>query len=145
MKRKYIISICAVFVCLLALAGCGAALEEAAKLESYDVGKDSVSSLTKVCGAREATGYEKQVGTSPSQKYTYKCENVTDDLIAYAEYLSSDGFICTEGGDFQAMPENAQFAKESVEQSKVLLVDLAWDTGKLTVIASTMTGTLTKN
>lgn len=61
-KKAYrIVSTLLVLVFALALTVCGAALKNATKMSEYEIGGESIPSITSVVGEREVTGVESSI------------------------------------------------------------------------------------
>jgi len=128
----------------LALAGCGAALKEAASLEAYDMaGGDEVPSITSVVGEREVKCVKTSVsGGITTKEYTYVSDTVYDDLLAYVRALIDEGWLVTQDIDLGVVPGSGELATHSSEEGQVILVDFTYDEAGYVIKITKGKGTL---
>ena len=104
MKKNICIAISLLLMLTLLLAGCGAALTNAAKLEQYDMGDDVIISITSVVGEREVTSVAASTNNGiDSKQYTYASDMVYDDLLAYVTRLMDGGWLVTQAIDLNVV------------------------------------------
>jgi len=110
-------------------SGCGAILEDAAKLTEYEVDGDVVPSIGAVVGEREVTGVKTETSNgAPSKQYTYASETVFDDLLTYISALrEEDGWLVTEDFDLNVIPGTAQLGKASKDDGQILILSVAYE------------------
>lgn len=145
MKRtaRHIVSVLLMFVLVFAFTGCGAALKEAAKLESYALGDESVPSITSVVGEREVTGVESSTNNGiASKQYTYASASVYDDLWAYVQTLMDDGWLVTQDIDLKDVPGSGQLGKKSAQDGQILLISFSYEDAAYVIKVSKAKGTI---
>lgn len=140
-KTATILLIIVISVALM--AGC-AALDNAAKLQEYDMSGDTIPSVNAIVGDRKVTGVASSSSTgSKSKTYTYESSTVTDDMVTYlTELMDNYGFISTMDAKFDQFPGTTEFAAESKDDGKVLVVHIEFDQGGYILTIIKMTGTL---
>jgi len=128
----------------LALAGCGAALKDAARLEVYDMaGGDEVPSITSVVGEREVTGVKSSVKSGVTTKeFTYVSDTVYDDLLAYITTIMDEGWLETQENELGEVPGSGELAIHSGEEGQVVLVDFTYDDAGYVIKITKGKGTL---
>ncbi len=142
-QARHIISVLLVSALLLVCAGCGAALKEAAKLEAYELGSESVPSITAVVGEREVTGVESSTNNGiASRQYTYASASVYDDLWAYVQALMDDGWLVTQDIDLKTVPGSGQLGKKSAEDGQILLVSFSYEDAQYAIKVTKAKGTI---
>lgn len=143
-KEAYrIVSILLAAAFALSLAGCGAALTDAAKLSAYEVGGESIPSITSVVGEREVTGVESSTDNGAvSKQYTYASASVYDDLWAYVQKLMEDGWLVTQDIDLAVVPGSGQLGKKASEEGQIILLSFAYEDGKYAVKVTKAKGTI---
>lgn len=127
-----------------ALAGCGAALKDAAQLEAYDMADgDAVPSITSVVGEREVTGVQSSVSNGVTTKeYTYVSDTVYDDLLSYVRALMDEGWLVTQDIDLNVVPGSGELAAHSSEEGQVILVGFTYDDAGYVITVTKGKGTL---
>jgi hypothetical protein len=126
MKKATLVMVSLLLV--LALAGCGAVLTDAAKLQEYDVSGDTIPSITSVVGEREVTGVESSTSNGvKSTQYTYVSDTVYDDLWAYVQQLMDDGWLVTKAIDLAVVPGSGELAAKSADEGKIVLLSFSYD------------------
>lgn len=127
----------------LALMGCLGALDDASKTEVYEVGGESIPSITSLVGERQATSASSSTTNGfPSVEYTYKSSSVYDDLLVYVSTLRDDGWMVTEDIDLDVTPGSGQLGKHSSEEGQILLLDFAYEEDEYTISVLKAEGTL---
>ncbi len=143
MKKNICIAISLLLMLTLLLAGCGAALTNAAKLEQYDMGDDVIISITSVVGEREVTSVAASTNNGiDSKQYTYASDMVYDDLLAYVTRLMDGGWLVTQAIDLNVVPGSGELGTHSVDDGKILLVSFAYDEDEYTIKVTKGNGTL---
>lgn len=143
MKRT---AACIIAVALIfLLAGC-AALEEAAALQEYELGEDSIITINALVGTRSVTGVStSQSGGSITKEYTYKSDSVREDLTAYlTELVNNQGYLAIEEDiDLAVVPGSAKIAIVSPsDTSKIIIMEILYTGTEYTIGITRMTGTL---
>ena len=139
----HIVSFLLVLVFVLALSGCGAALEDAAKLDEYDMGGDRIPSVTSVVGEREVTNVSSETNNEvKSIQYTYVSDTVYDDLWAYVQKLMDDGWLVTQDIDLNVVPGSGQLGMESKDDGEILLVSFAYEDDQYAIKITKSKGTI---
>lgn len=139
MRRKMLL---ALVVALIPLFGCSA-LNSAAKLQKYAIGKDSVASVNAIVGRRDVI----RVYTSPVnegvlvKEYTYASDTVEEDLERYLRYLLGEGFVVLVDEGLSELGV-VQLGRRSVDEGKILVVGIERDQFEYTVTISKGYGTL---
>ena len=92
LKITLVVVACAL---VLGLVGGGIAFfatGNTAKADEYKLGNDTIKSVKAIVAERQVTSVSKETsnGTKPTV-IEYKSSTVQDDLIAYTQYLRSDG------------------------------------------------------
>ena len=117
----------------------------------YKMGKDEISSIKAVVGERTVNSYEKAT-TNGVQTMTIKyTTDLSDrgqaakDIGKYTAYImKNDGFIATTS--FDSLPENGGialgFAKRSVDDGKIIMLDIDYDSSGYTLVFKKGEGTL---
>jgi hypothetical protein len=144
MKTSKKILVLALPLVLLVMLSACSMLSDAAKLQNYDFGNESVPSINSVVGEREVTSASTSSGTDGQiQEYTYKSDDVPSDLVAYIDKLQSLNWVSTEtSGDDTA--GFVQFGIESVDAGKIILVSITYDSSSYTIKIQKTEGTLTR-
>ncbi len=129
MKRTiFFTSMLLTIVLMLALSGCGAALKEAATLSAYEMGAESIPSVTSIVGEREVTGVESGTNNGVmSKQYTYISDTVYDDLLAYVTEMMNQGWLVTQDIDLNVVPGSGELGKKSVDEGQILLVSFTYE------------------
>ena len=140
---SHIISIVLILAFALTLAGCGAALKEAAKLSEYEIGGENIPSITSAVGEREVTNVESSTNNGiVSKQYTYVSASVYDDLLAYVKLLMEDGWLVTKDIDLNVVPGSGELGKKASEEGRILLISLAYEDGKYAIKVTKGKGTI---
>jgi hypothetical protein len=145
--KKTIIAVLAVLTLTFALSGCGA-LKAAGELQAYDFGTDSVATVNSVVGERNVTGASTgTVNGAQYKEYTYESSAVSDDLIAYIidDLVENNGWIALVDFNLNDVPGTGQIATESKDEGKILIMDIAYESGGYTIKITKTVGTLTYN
>jgi hypothetical protein len=144
MKKTACLMVSLLVVLALMLTGCGAALTNAAKLETYDMGSsDVIPSITSVVGEREVTGVESSTSNGViTKQYTYVSDTVYDDLLAYVQKLMDDGWLVTQNIDLNVVPGSGELATQSEDEGEVILVAFSYDDAGYVVKITKGKGTL---
>lgn len=107
--------------------------ESSGSEERYDMGVDSVETVPTVLGARKrllsTTGTNTFNGEIHEYwEYTYASSTVSDDLNLYLTWLS-DHYDYVNTTDFNLYQDTGtvQFAVESKEPGKLIILDCDWD------------------
>ncbi|MGI6175669.1 MAG: hypothetical protein ACOYJC_05840 [Christensenellales bacterium] len=138
-----IVSVCMVLGFVLALAGCRAALEDAAKLSEYEIGGESVPSINSVAGEREVIGVESSTSNGvPSKQYTYASASVYDDLWAYVQKLMDEGWLVTQDINLKTVPGSGQLGRPALEEGQILLLSFTYEDGKYAIKVTKAKGTI---
>jgi len=147
---KVIISIVVIAVVLVVtiLLVSKNALDSAAKLQTYDFGdNDKIPSLTSVVGARKVAGVSSGSSTNGvrEKSYTYETETLNEDLDAFVASLQTNSFLITKSLDGNALKGSIQLGINSIDEGKIILVDLSWDNTRIVVQMTKGDGTITPN
>jgi len=149
MKKWLTITLCIVLA-LIILGGTlwfflNKALDDAAKLHSYDFDGDKIPSLTSVVGERKVTGVSSSSNTSGSQQkeYTYNTQTLEEDINVFAGALKEEGFLQTTDMAGNFIKGGVQYGLASVDEGKILLIDLSWDNSWFAVKITKGDGTIT--
>lgn len=146
MIKSICTALAVVLICVFTLTGCGT-LSNAAELETYEFGEDSIPSVNSVVGERKVTGVQSGTGTDGTYKeYTYESETVTEDLIAYLinNLLENDWYALVDF-DLNNVPGTAQLATESVDSEQIIIMDVSYEEDDYRIRLTKSTGTLTLN
>jgi len=144
-KVGSIVSIVIVVLLACMVGACGF-LKEAANLQEYDFGSDKIPTINSQVGERTVTGVESGTSNGAHQKqYTYKSDSVFNDLMKYSQFLRDNGWIVTADYNLNSTPGSAQFAKESADEGKILIISIAYEADKYAVKITKGVGTLTHN
>ncbi len=136
------LSILITLALMFALSGCGT-LKKAAALEQYEMGEDAVPSITSVVGEREVTGVESSTsGGTQTKKFTYLSGTVFDDLLAYIDRLTQDGWLVTQGYDLNAVPGSGELGINAAQEGKYLLVAFSYDAAGYVITITKGNGTI---
>ncbi len=126
LKITLVVVACAL---VLGLVGGGIAFfatGNTAKADEYKLGNDTIKSVKAIVAERQVTSVSKETsnGTKPTV-IEYKSSTVQDDLIAYTQYLRSDGgFTLTKDMDLTVPTSSVQLAKESADSDKILVMTI---------------------
>jgi len=143
MKKSLCFTTSVLLMLAFILTGCGAVLEEAAKLSEYEAGDDRIPSITSVVGEREVTGVESSVKNGiVSKQYTYVSNSVYDDLLAYVSALMEDGWLVTKDIDLKVVPGSGELGKKSSEEGQIVLLSFAYEDSKYTINITKGKGTI---
>lgn len=127
----------------ITLTACGAALEDSAKLSEYEIGDESIPSITSVVGEREVTGVESSTNDGiNSKQYTYASVSVYDDLLAYVRKLMDDNWLVTQDIDLNVVPGKRQLGKKASEEGQILLLSIAYEDSKYAIKITKAEGTI---
>lgn len=145
-KSVALLSALLVIACMLTFSGCSL-LKDAAELQAYDFGSDSIPTINSVVGQRTVTGVETGTVTGGTyKKYTYSSETVSEDLIAYLiNNLLKNGWHALVDFDLNTVPGTAQIAIESKDAGQIIIMDISYEQGKYTIKLTKGEGTLTLN
>lgn len=135
MKKIYrVISLVLILSLTFALAGCSAALKEAAKLSEYEAGDDRIPSITSVVGEREVTDVEVSTKNGVvTKQYTYLSTSVYDDLFAYVTKLMQDDWLVTQDIDLNVVPGSGELGRNSKDEGQIVLLSFSYEEGGYTV------------
>lgn len=127
--KKYVCLLAFVFTAVLfscLLSACASDDADPATLETYNIGRDKVPSITSVVGERTVTGVESEGENEfPSKQYTYQSNSVFDDLSQYIQLLEEKEWIITaDGYNLEESPGSVQFAKESADNGQILVLSI---------------------
>lgn len=133
-----------VMACVFVLAILAGAMGCASNKEEYKLGDDVIKSVTAVVGERKANSVSTSTSNGITTKSTgYLSDTVTDDLIAYTEYLRGEGgFALTQDMDLSVVPSTVHLAKESVDEGKIIMMTIEYDAFGYTIILQKGEGTL---
>lgn len=127
----------------LMLAGCGTALKEAARLSEYEIGGESIPSITSLVGEREVTGVEASTNNGiASKQYTYVSSSVYDDLLAYVKLLMENGWLVTKDIDLNVVPGSGELGRKASEEGQILMVSFSYEEGKYAIKVTKGKGTI---
>lgn len=143
MNKKAIAMIALLLGIALLLCACGSA----EKLTEYEMGVDKVQSINTVIGeTRKVTGVSTGTNNGVQYKeYDYETKSMVDDLAAYFAYLQENGWLATKDYDLTTGKGEAQFAIESADSGKILVMSFAFDANKYTIRVNKLEGTLESN
>jgi len=124
-----------------------------ADAEYYTLGADKVTSITKIVGARDLVKSDTVTNadvTTMTMVYSTDPNDHTqaaNDMAKFFQYLmANDGFIPLKS--FDGLPYEGgvemQFAKESVDAGKLIILDMNYNSKGYTLIFTKGTGTLTR-
>ena len=125
-------------------------LSNAAALDYYEIGDDSVPTIKRALGEeRTVTGVSGSTksGGIKTKEYTYAgFDDIRGDLSAYADYLrQNDDFIFTTDADFsKTTGADIQLARNSVTDGFAVIVQLDYDTSGYKVTLMWGEGKVTK-
>jgi len=142
MMKKALIVI-ALFALVLVLSSCSA-LSNAAKLQSYDFGSDSVPSINSIIGSRTVTGASTGTGTDGQyQEYIYNTDSAIADIQSYIDELQNQGWVITKNdGDSNA--GTVQIGTESADSGKIIVVTITYTSTSYTLNVTKSVGTLNR-
>lgn len=123
---------------------------------SYNMGKDSITSIKGAIGemgARKMTGINTSTSNGEQKNiYTYKTdpndgEQAANDIAVYFQYLiNNDDFISLvtfDGLPYEGNTDfDLQFAKYSVDEGKIIVLDIVYDEKGYTLTFTKFDGTL---
>ena len=137
-------SVLVILALMLMLSGCGAAMKEAAALNEYEMGEDSIPSITSIVGEREVTSVGSSVNNGVSSKdYTYKSDTVYDDLLAYVTALMDQGWLVTKDIDLNVVPGSGELGmKSAVDEGQIILLSFTYDESEYVIKIIKGEGTL---
>ena len=129
---------------MLLFCACGI-LQDAAKLETYDLGNDKIPSLTSVVGERKVSGVEtgSRTGGVQYKNYTYETQTLTEDMDAYYAALLQSGYLVTKSSEGNTMKGSLELGRNSADAGKAILIGLAWDNTLITLSITKGDGTIT--
>jgi len=124
-----------------------ATLNSAAKLQTYDFGSDKVPSFNSAVGERKVTGVGSSSSASGTQQkdYTYETQSRDDDLDAYFNALKAAGFLVLKPMDGNTLKGSMQLGIASADEGKIILLELSWDSARISVVLTKGDGTITPN
>lgn len=138
--------------CILALALIGGgiaffAVGNAADADEYKLGDDVIRSVKAVVEKRDISSISTETSNGVQTKtIQYKSPNVQEDLVRYVEYLRTDGgFSLTQDMDLSVSPASVQLAKESVDEGKIIIFTINYDSFGYTMIIQKGEGTFSLN
>jgi len=151
MKTKSIVTAILALCVILTLASCSLMQDKG----TYEMGKDSITSIKGVIGemgARKVTGVSTATNNGVQTKeYTYTTDpadetQAANDIAAYWNYIhANDGFLSLV--DFDSLPYagdvELRFAKNSVDEGKIIIMDIEYNTKGYTITLTKGEGTLT--
>jgi hypothetical protein len=142
--RKILLGVLALVV--FALCSC-AVLDDAAKLEAYDFGGDRIPSLSSVAGERKVTSVESgsRTGGVEYKNFSYESSSMSADMDAYFAALKDAGFIVTKDSAGNTLKGSVELGCDSVDEGKIILINLAWDNSIIEVQISKGDGVITPN
>lgn len=142
MKRLFAVCLC-LAACLLCACG---ALEDAAELQEYDLGVDTLVSVNALIGEREVSGYSSFTGSSKGLEIIYKSDTVYDDLVAYVTYLKEDmAYIHTQDMDLKQSPGGTQLARNSEDEGIAIIITIKYTDSDYTLRIEKGKGSVTLN
>lgn len=144
MKKSTRTALAIALVCVFVLTGC-AVLSNAAKLEAYVFGPDSIPTVNSVVGQRKVTSVQSGTGTDGTYKtYTYESETVSEDLIAYLiDTLLENEWYALVDFNLYNVPGMAQLATESEDSGQIIIMDVTYEQNAYTIKLTKGKGTLT--
>lgn len=116
----------------------------------YDMGEDAVDAVPAVVGERKCLLSDSGKSTynnAPCDywEYTYASDTVSDDLNIYLTCLSDDyNYVNTTGIDLYQDEGSVQFAVESKERGKIILMDGDWVKDSFHLKFTRVTGNLNR-
>ena len=151
----FIIIGCIVAFIALAAAVVSIANNSGGNADAYKFGKDRVASIKAVVGKRKLTGSEaaSSAGGVTTKRYTYKADSengnqAADDISAYIAYLTeNEGFLSlieVQKSEVYAGGYKVQFAKHSVNEGMIIILDIDYAAEGYTLFFTKGEGTLTK-
>lgn len=118
--------------------------EKPPALQAYTLDDESVPSIDSVVGFREITNSEAGVSWGkPYVQVFYQSGTVMEDLEAYVDFLINNNWVVT-GMESIASGGTVQFATESTEEGKLLLITAEFDADSYSILAQRADGTLTR-
>lgn len=121
------------------------AINSTASADYYKLGKDKIPSIKMVVDKRSVgeTGASTSGGVSTKTIAYIDVEEPTDDLTTYVHHLiDNEGFIATADYIPSNIPGSTQLAKESVDDGKIIMLDIEYDENGYTLVFSKGKGTL---
>lgn len=138
--KKILVFMLIAFTLLLPLVSCS----NFSKIEAYTIGDEQIASIYAVVGERSVLGVESSTsGGVPEKTYKYSSNTVTDDLLAYFTYLNATNWVLIQDYNLNVVPGSAQYAKNSTESGKVLIITVSFDTQRYNIHITKIEGTLT--
>lgn len=123
-------------------------INNTANADYYKLGKDQIPSIKLVVEKRSVGKVEGATSggvTTKTISYT-DVESPTDDLTEYVTYLlDNEDFGVTEEYNPDVIPGSTQLAKESVDDGKIIILDIEYDQGGYTLVFTKGKGTYTAN
>jgi hypothetical protein len=146
MKNSMRTALVLMLICVFALTGCSI-LSNAEKLETYELGADSIPAVNSVVGERNVTEVQSGTGTGGTYKeYAYESQTVTEDLIAYLiDGLLENNWHALTDFNLNDIPGTAQLATESEDNGQIIIMDVTYEQDAYTIKLTKGEGTLTLN
>ena len=123
-------------------------LNKAAESDYYTMGSDQIPSIKQIVGKRSINSTETSTSNGvTTMKFVYNDnQSPQQDLIDYTVYLrESEGFTVTVSYDLNKAFGSAQLAKESLDEGKIIIMDIEYDSAGYTLVLTKCAGTLTKD
>ncbi len=130
-NRKMIMLCLALVISLVLLIAC-----QASDAATVEVGQDNIVSVFPVIGEKKITGTRAgTVNGVPYKNLTYEARMISDDEIAqYIDALTGEGFVQIKDTIINGAEKTLQLAKQSVQDGKLILVDILHNSTDHTVL-----------
>ena len=148
MLKKIIIGLAILLVLIIcAVAALFYIVGDAAKITEYEFGADKVASVNAVIGeTRKVSGVSSGTSGGVQQKqYVYESASMLKDLTTYSRHLMSNGWIVVKSFDLNTGNGEAQFATQSVDEGKILVMSIAFEPDKYAIKISKFEGQVNRD
>lgn len=154
MKKVLIVIGCIVVVAGIGIAAATLILGNTADAAYYSLGKDRVASIKEAVGKRDVTSVSTATSNGVLTKtmvYKTDLEDVSqaaEDLAVYFNYLiEKEGFLSMV--EFDGLPYaggvDLRLGKRSVDEGKIIILDITYDSTGYTLVFTKGEGEFTKN
>ena len=110
-------------------------------VEYFKMGNDQIPSIYKVIGERKLY-YYKSSNDTINLKYK-NIENVTSDLNNYIDILTNEyNYVYTSPIDFSTNEGKIQISTNSVDNNKIIIIDIKYSIGNYEITITKGKGTL---